>query len=120
MRLIQPKTTEFGKAFEHFLINEIRAYFSYRNIHKRLSFWRTRTHDEIDLIVGDMECAIEFKAKELVTLKDADAFDRLHQEFVVPKNWIISLDESPRKLSNNVDVMPWRYFLTRLWAGELF
>ncbi|HCU24680.1 MAG TPA: AAA family ATPase, partial [Deltaproteobacteria bacterium] len=64
MRKIQEGTEEFGRQFEHFLIEEIRAYLSYREIHLPLSFWRTSTQLEVDLIVGDMESAIEFKSCE--------------------------------------------------------
>jgi hypothetical protein len=46
----------------------------------------TRSHDEIDLIIGQMECAIEFKAKENISLADAKVFDRLFQEQQPNKN----------------------------------
>ncbi len=37
MRLILDQTEEFGRAFEHFLIEEIRAYLSYKeNLQKAL------------------------------------------------------------------------------------
>ena len=119
MIVIQPKTHEFGKAFEHLMVNEIRAYLAYTHTHKKLSFWRTRTHEEIDLIVGDMDCAIEFKAKDHVLKEDTKAFDRLFQEWSPKKSIVVSLDETKRLLSNHVLVMPWRLFLSDLWAGNI-
>ncbi len=64
MILIQPKTTEFGRAFEHFLIEEVRAYLSCRQKKLPMTFWRTTSDHEVDLILGDCEVAIEFKATE--------------------------------------------------------
>lgn len=119
MNRIQPKTQEFGKAFEHLMINETRAFLSYSKRYEALSFWRTRTHDEIDLIIGDMQCAIEFKAKEGVGLQDAKGFDRLAEEFSPSTRLIVSLDTSERLLSNGVLVLPWQIFLKRLWAGKI-
>jgi len=120
MSVIQPKTTEFGKAFENFLINEIRAYLSYTKTYKKISFWRTRTHEEIDLIVGDMEVAIEFKAKEQISGADIKAFDVLYKEFIPQKNIVVSLDPVRRQFPNGVVVMPWAVFLKELWQGLLF
>ena len=64
MQLIQKGTDEFGRAFAHFLIEEIRAYLSYTEKILSLSYWKTRTGLEVDLIVGDLDLAIEFKATE--------------------------------------------------------
>ena len=39
----------YGRAFEHFLINEIRAYVSYMGIDIPLRYWRTSSGFEVDL-----------------------------------------------------------------------
>jgi predicted AAA+ superfamily ATPase len=59
---MQPATEEFSRAFEHFLIEELRAYLNYTERYLPLSYWRTSTGLEVDLIVGDLDLAIECKA----------------------------------------------------------
>src|SRR5262249_39687514 len=51
----------FGRAFEHFLLNEVRARLAYHGPDRPLAFWRTSSGFEVDLIVGDLDLAIEFK-----------------------------------------------------------
>jgi uncharacterized protein len=60
MRRIQAGTEEFGRAFEHFLIEEIRAHLSYTEQYLPLSFWRTSTGLEVDLIIGDLVLQRDF------------------------------------------------------------
>jgi len=55
MRLIQGGTEEFGRAFEHFLIEEIRAYLAYEEKFLPLAYWRTSTGLEVDLVIGDLD-----------------------------------------------------------------
>ena len=62
-------TSEYGRAFEHLVICEVRAYLSYRGRPQKLAYWRTREKYEVDLIVGD-ELAIEMQAKSMVADRD--------------------------------------------------
>lgn len=58
------RSESFGKAFEHFIIQEIRAYLDYHQVDEKLSYWRTVSGTfEVDCIIGD-EIAIEIKAAE--------------------------------------------------------
>ncbi len=52
-------TTDLGVSFEQFLINEVRAYLSYKRKHHSLCYWRSRD-TEVDLIIGT-QLAIEVK-----------------------------------------------------------
>jgi hypothetical protein len=54
LRMVVEGTDAHGRAFEHFLINEVRACLSYGGRDDPLSLWRTSTGFEVDLIVGDM------------------------------------------------------------------
>jgi predicted AAA+ superfamily ATPase len=40
---LEPKTELFGKAFEHFLYQEIYAHSRYSDMNYPLAFWRTST-----------------------------------------------------------------------------
>ncbi|MBI1884527.1 MAG: ATP-binding protein [Chlamydiae bacterium] len=115
MPLIQNKTTEFGRFFEHFLIEEIRAYLSYQESDQPMTFWRTSTGYEVDLIVGSMEMAIEFKARETIASKDTRSLTALMEEHRVKHPIIVSLDPRPRKLENGITILHWKDFCHRLW-----
>jgi predicted AAA+ superfamily ATPase len=55
-RLIAEGSNRFGVAFEHFLINEVRAFLSYRGLDVPLSYWRT-TEDGIEIMPWREFCA---------------------------------------------------------------
>jgi predicted AAA+ superfamily ATPase len=54
-------TPEFGKAFEHYLLMELKAYQAYVSPELDLAYWRTSSGLEVDFILGNMRTAIEVK-----------------------------------------------------------
>ncbi len=119
MRIVQAGTEEFGRAFEHFLIEEMRAYLSYRERHLPLAYWRTSTGLEVDLIVGNLDLAVEFKASAGVGERHVQGLRALCEDQKVKRAVIVSLDERPRMLDGGIEVWPWHLFCEGLWAGEL-
>lgn len=119
MHLIQSGTEEFGRFFEHFLIEEIRAYLSYEEKDLPLHFWRTSTGLEVDLIVGDMEVAIEFKASAKTDSRDLKNLKALREEQKVKKTLLVSLDAQGRKTSDGIDILSWKIFCDKLWSGKI-
>lgn len=119
MRRIQPQTEEFGRAFEHFLIEEVRAYLNYTEQYLPLSFWRTSTGLEVDLIVDDLALAIECKETSHVDERHTAGLRALHEDQPVRQAIIVSLDATPRQLTPHIRVYPWQLFCQKLWAGEL-
>jgi len=59
---IRPKSELFGKAFEHFIIQELRAYLSYSRIRDEMFYWRSTSFFEV---VG-RQLALEIKATDQV------------------------------------------------------
>ena len=49
--VMESHTTAYGRAFEHFLIQQIWALNSYTNKNFRLSFFRTKDDNEVDLVI---------------------------------------------------------------------
>lgn len=49
---VQVGSELFGLAFEHFIINEIRAFLSYQRIDEDLCYWRSTSGFKVDCIVG--------------------------------------------------------------------
>lgn len=114
---LEPKSELFGKAFEHWLINEVRAYISYRRLDLDLFYWRSVNQQEVDLIIGS-ECAIEFKATSLVSSKHLKGLHALKEEKLIKNYYTVSMDERPRVMEG-VTVFPWKVFLEKLWGNEL-
>lgn len=109
----------FGRAFEHFLLNEIRAYLSYRDLQHPLSYWRTSSGLEVDAIVGDMELAVEFKAAKTVRDRDLQGLRALAEEHDPGRRVVVSRESRPRRTGDGIDILPWRAFCELLWGGEL-
>jgi predicted AAA+ superfamily ATPase len=113
---VQPKSELFGKTFEHFIYNELRAFLSYQQDDRPLSFWRDRYGNEIDFIIGD-ETAIEVKASHLTGGKHFKGMRLLSEEVNFKNKIIVSLDPTPR-LVEDLLILPYQDFLLRLWEGE--
>jgi predicted AAA+ superfamily ATPase len=118
MPLIQRKTEEFGRAFEHFLIEEIRAYISYKEKITPMSFWRTSTGLEVDLIIGQLEAAIEFKATDNIKPQHLKGLSALTKDQTVKKAFVVCMEQEPRK-SGNILILPWQTFCKMLWDDEI-
>ncbi|OGQ89239.1 MAG: AAA family ATPase [Deltaproteobacteria bacterium RIFOXYA12_FULL_58_15] len=119
MRRIEPRSDEHGRAFEHFLIEEVRAYLAYEEKHLPMAYWRTSTGQEVDLIVGALDLAIEFKATAQVNERHIKGLMALMEDQKVKRALIVSLDKSRRRLKPDIEVLPWQDFCAMLWAGEL-
>jgi len=107
----------FGKAFEHFITLEVFAHSSYSGRHYPVTYWRTASQLEVDLIL-DEKTAVEIKSTERVTdkhLKGLRAFKSEHIGDCI----LVSRDPEPRKTSDNILILPWREFLNRLWADKI-
>jgi predicted AAA+ superfamily ATPase len=112
-------TPEFGHAFEHFILMELKAYQAYRNPELEISYWRTSTGYEVDFILGDMQLAIEVKGSQRVHSGHLRGVKALLEEHKVRKAIVVSLDKSPRIIAPAFEVLPWQYFLEALWSGSL-
>lgn len=117
-RQLDRNSNLYGSAFEHFIINEVRAYNAYRRCHWELGFWRTKHGDEVDLTI-DERVAIEIKATQRVVDRDLHGLKKISDEAPWQKRILISQDPIERKYPGDLWLMPWELFLERLWAGEI-
>ncbi|MBI2346453.1 MAG: ATP-binding protein [Deltaproteobacteria bacterium] len=115
---IQPRTEEFGRAFEQFILGELRAYLSYRDSYLPMSFWRTSTGLEVDCIVGPMTCAIECKGTTEVKVEHLKGLRGLLEEHHPKHALLVCCEATPRRIEQ-ITILPWQEFCRRLWAGEL-
>jgi len=110
--------SDFGKAFEHLMLMEMRAYQAYRNPEMPISYWRTSSGQEVDFILGECEVAVEIKAGK-VHEGDLRGLDALIQDTPVKKAIVVCLEKEPRHIAKQIEILPWQEFLSLLWNGRL-
>ncbi|MBI5206940.1 MAG: DUF4143 domain-containing protein [Candidatus Firestonebacteria bacterium] len=115
----QPGTPEFGKAFEHYILMELKTYQAYRNPDMPISFWRTSTGREVDFILGDKDLAIEIKGSSRVHEGDIRSLQALIEDGPIKKLCLVCLEKQPRNLAFDIQILPWQIFIEQLWNGEL-
>lgn len=117
-RSMTPGSSDFGHAFEHFVIQEIVAYLGYHRKLEWLSYWHTYSDYEVDAVLGDAEVAIEIKSASEVQSRHLRGLKAFHEEHPQARLLVVSLDPSSR-LFNGVEVWPVKAFLEQLWAGKI-
>jgi uncharacterized protein len=110
--------SEFGKAFEHYLLMELRAYQAYKNPELAMTFWRSSTGQEVDFILGEKDLAVEVKGSSRVHNEDLKGLAALSEDGPVKKCVLACLEKEPRTVQG-VEILPWRQFIERLWSGDL-
>lgn len=118
-RAPSPGTPEFGKSFELYLLQEIRAYKAYCNPELDICYWRTSTGMEVDFVLGELDVAIEVKGARRVHEGELRGLLALMNEHKVRHSLIVSLEKEPRQIHPSIEVVPWQHFLERLWSGNL-
>lgn len=112
------RSEAFGKAFEHFVLQEIRAYLSYYQVDLPMQYWRTQvTQYEVDCVLGD-EVAIEIKAGHRFSEQMLRGLRALKEENKVRQYVLITQDPVPRKI-DGISIMPIEMFLDILWEHQL-
>jgi predicted AAA+ superfamily ATPase len=75
---------------------------SYHN--NPLSFWRTVSGAEVDLILGDAEVAVEVKSSENAGSRRPKGLHLFSEETIIKKKIIVSRDPIPKKLDSDFHV----------------
>lgn len=117
-RIMEEKGELFGKAFEHFILMEIIAHRSYTDLDYDVNFWRTKSGQEVDFVLGNGEVAIEVKGSSNISQSDLTSMKAFTDEYS-PRKAIVVCTESEERIVDNIRVMPYRMFLERLWDGNV-
>jgi predicted AAA+ superfamily ATPase len=107
-------TSQFGELFETFVILEIHRLNQYFEKDFRLSFFRTKHGNEVDLVLtkGRSKILIEIKSSAKVDELQVRSLSRLAKDFgsnVI--SFYLSQDKIERDLEN-VKCLHWQSFLT--------
>ena len=111
-------TENFGKAFEHFIYQELYAHSRYSGLEYPVSYWRTSSGFEVDFVLGDHQVAIEVKSSDNVNPRHLKGLRAFAAEYRVEKLIVVSNDPYPR-LVDNILILPVNVFLERLWGGSI-
>jgi predicted AAA+ superfamily ATPase len=112
-------SAEFGKAFEHFILMELKAYQAYRDPDLPIAFWRTASGFEVDFVLGRMAVAIEVKGSARVHDGDLRGLRALAAEHRLRRAIVVSLERERRTVAPGIEILPWRQFLDELWSGKI-
>ena len=119
-RSLESRSPGFGRAFECWVLHELRTYIEDARLREGLSYWRLSSGIEVDIIVGDMRVAIEAKATRRIArvhLKGLRNLLRDHPE--IRRRVIVSLEDQSYVTDDHIEVMNAKDFIARLWGGEL-
>jgi uncharacterized protein len=118
IREVVEGTPAYGRALEHLIACELRAYHSYRRSSEPLTYFRSRSQLEVDFVLGD-RVAIEVKASGRVSDRDARGLNALSEDVRLQKRIIVCTELEPRLLDNGIEVLPVAHFLNQLWADAV-
>lgn len=111
-------TVEYGHAFEHLVVQELRAWLSYNEREEQMSYWRTHTGVEVDVVIGDARVAIEIKSVEEVLPKHIKGLLSFSEDYPESRLMIVSLDSINRRMGN-VECVYILDFFKDLWSKGL-
>ncbi len=107
----------YGRSFEHFIGMELRAYLGYTRSRDSLTFWRSKHGHEVDFLVGG-RVAIEVKSTRKASVRDAHGLRALKDEKTAKRFILVSEDPIVAR-REEIEFLPWKAFLSRLWNGEI-
>ena len=90
----------------------------YRHSEERLTYWRTYTGIEVDLIIGDARVAIEVKSVEEVLPRHLKNLKIFAEEHPHSRRLIVSLDVINRSM-NDIECLYVTDFFRILWSEGL-
>lgn len=116
--ILDTNTDLYGRTFEQFIAQEIRAYISYRRRDVSFNFWRSTDKNEVDFIIDD-KIAIEIKSARKVKKDFLKGLDLIQDEGTF-KSRILVTNDPTTKIVDGILCLNWKNFLDQLWNDEIF
>ncbi len=114
----EEKGEAFGKAFEHFIFMEIVAYNGYKELDFDVEYWRTKSGQEVDFVLGRGDVAIEVKGTSRVDNNELTGIKAFVDSYS-PRSALVVCNEKRERVVGPVRILPWWTFLDLLWSGEV-
>lgn len=119
--LREPLSDEKGYLLETLILNEMKAYSSYKAKGWEFFYWGVPSGNEVDFVVsqGKSKIAIEVKSSKAWRKEDSNGLELLLSEKKVQKAYGIYQGSIALK-KNGIMIYPVQKFLELLWSGEIF
>lgn len=115
---MEPRSENFGRALEHLVFLELKAFLDYKRLDAPLSYWRTHTGYEVDFLLGDT-VAIEVKSSRRVSDRDLKGLRALSEEARLRRRLVVCTEPQRRRTDDGIDLVPVSEFFDWLWQGDL-
>ncbi len=112
---------QIGYFLETFILNELKAFSSYRQKKMKISYWGTPSKNEVDFVieVGKHRIGLELKTSKTWKSDFNFGLNTLLEQKKIDQAFGI-YDGERALVSEGVKVFPVKIFLKRLWQDELF
>jgi uncharacterized protein len=107
---LMPHSKRYGDTFGHWIVLEIQRLASYLNMNFRLSFIRTASGVEADLVIerpNKVPILLEIKSSQRITEKEMGSFMRLTRDFGECEAIVLSQDPYVQTFEH-VTAYPWK------------
>jgi predicted AAA+ superfamily ATPase len=115
---IEQGSDAFGRAMEHLVFLELRAFLDYQRREEELSYWRSLSQFEVDFLLGD-RIGIKVKGKDRVGPRDYRGLLALREDVALRRMIVVCSEKKRRRTDEGVEVLPVAEFFQDLWAGEI-
>ena len=116
---LQQGSPEYGHAFEHLIVQELVAYLGYHNWTNDISYWRTGSGVEVDVVLGNAEVGIEIKSTAEVKDSQLRGLRSFGADYPSARLLVVSRDPHRRRMGN-IEIFPVREFLASLWDDSIY
>lgn len=105
-----------GASFEGLVIEQIVALARRKIVRPTVSYWRTQTGSEVDLLIGDGNrvIPIEIKSSVAVGARDVAGLRNCMKDLAIDHGFVVANSSEPRTIGTDIDVIPW----TQIARGE--
>jgi predicted AAA+ superfamily ATPase len=97
---------------------ELAAFRSYSELDFPINFWRTKSGQEVDFVLGTGEVAIEVKGAGRLDHRDLRPLQAFVDRYKPKRAIVVCLVQQPQ-VYGAITVLPWEEFLAKLWSHEL-
>jgi predicted AAA+ superfamily ATPase len=114
-RDLTPGTPPYGRAFEHWVMLEIRRLLDYYEKEAKMAFFRTSDGAEVDLVLefADQVWAIEIKSSSKPSSSDLGGLKSFIKDHKFKRALCVCQTPRPFK-ADNIEFVPWKAFLDEL------
>jgi predicted AAA+ superfamily ATPase len=117
---LHPKSSEYGKAFEHFIILEIFRLSEYSQNDYQFFYVRSKDNVEIDIIIerpGKPVALVEIKSTNKVQPEHARHLISYKENFANSESYILSQDSTAQKIEH-VQCMSWQSGIKKILCKD--